>query len=87
MHIHANGDLESHADALDRLRRFLRLPEADLFREYVEILADAYRRQEERIAYKLRSVAAAGARSEGARDDDLDNRVYEEVGGDLLHSA
>jgi uncharacterized protein (DUF488 family) len=61
-HIHATGELESHADALDRLRRLLRLPEADLFREYNEILADAYRRQEERIAYESTSAAAAGAR-------------------------
>jgi uncharacterized protein (DUF488 family) len=60
-HIHATGELESHADALDRLRRLLRLPAADLFREYNEILADAYRRQEERIAYSSTSAAVAGA--------------------------
>ncbi|HEX4228672.1 MAG TPA: DUF488 domain-containing protein [Bryobacteraceae bacterium] len=60
-HIHATGELESHADALDRLRRLWRLPEADLFRGYEEILADACRRQEERIAYESTSAAVAGS--------------------------
>jgi uncharacterized protein (DUF488 family) len=59
-HIHATGDLESHSDALDRLRRQLRLPEADLFRSYEEILTDAYRSQEERIAYEPTIAATAG---------------------------
>lgn len=59
--LHASGELEGHADALDRLRRLLRLPEADLFRGYDEILADAYRRQEQRIAYEQTSAAVAGA--------------------------
>ena len=61
-HIHPDGELETQADALDRLRRLLRLPEADLFRSYEEILADAYRAQEARIAYESSSSAAiAGA--------------------------
>ena len=60
-HIHQNGKLESHTDALTRLRRMLNLPEEDLFRSPDEVLADAYRRQEERIAYEaVDGVAADG---------------------------
>jgi uncharacterized protein (DUF488 family) len=51
-HIHADGSLESHRDALARLRELHRLPEADLFRTPEEILAEAYLRQESRIAYE-----------------------------------
>ena len=58
-HIHADGKLESHADALSRLARMLNLPEHDMFHSREELLADAYRRQEERIAYE--TVAAGGA--------------------------
>ena len=58
-HIHADGKLESHADALSRLARMLNLPEYDMFRSREELLPDAYRRQEERIAYK--TVTTGGA--------------------------
>lgn len=51
-HIHADGRLESHADALSRLARMLNLPEHDMFRSREELLEDAYRRQEKRIAYE-----------------------------------
>lgn len=51
-HIHADGRLESHDVALIRLAKMLRLPEDDLFRSREELLADAYLRQEERIAYE-----------------------------------
>lgn len=50
-HIHADGHLETHVDALNRLTRILNLPEHDMFSSREELLADAYRRQEERIAY------------------------------------
>lgn len=58
-HIHANGQLESHADALSRLARILNLPEQDMFHSREELLVDIYRRQEERIAYE--AVAAGDA--------------------------
>jgi uncharacterized protein (DUF488 family) len=57
-HIHADGKLETHRDTLSRLARMLRLPEDDMFRSGEELLADVYRRQEERIAYDS-SVAVA----------------------------
>jgi uncharacterized protein (DUF488 family) len=49
-HILADGGLESQAGLLDRLRRRLDLPECDLFRSYEDVLVDAYRIQESRIA-------------------------------------
>ena len=50
-HIHADGKLESHADALSRLAQLLNLGEDDMFRSREDLVADAYRLQEERIAY------------------------------------
>ena len=38
-HIHADGKLESHADALSRLARMLNLPEYDMFRSREELSA------------------------------------------------
>jgi len=60
-HIHADGRLESHSQALSRLARMLNLPEGNLFRTREEVLADAYRRQEERIAYNVSLAAPADA--------------------------
>lgn len=51
-HVHADGRLESHADALSRLARMLNLSEHDMFHSREEVFDDAYRRQEERIAYR-----------------------------------
>jgi uncharacterized protein (DUF488 family) len=56
-HIHADGGLELHADAMVRLRQLHRLPEADLFRTPADILAEAYARQESRIAYEIEETA------------------------------
>lgn len=50
-HIHADGRLESHEAALARLAEMYNLSEEDLFRSREELLAEAYSRQEERIAY------------------------------------
>jgi uncharacterized protein (DUF488 family) len=58
-HIHANGKLESHPDALIRLSRMVGVPEVDMFRSPEELQADVYRRQEDRIAYVERPAAAA----------------------------
>jgi uncharacterized protein (DUF488 family) len=49
-HIHADGSLESHADALGRLRRQLDLPEYDLFRTE-DVIEDACRIQAGKIAF------------------------------------
>jgi uncharacterized protein (DUF488 family) len=64
-HIHANGELESHNVALGRLMRLLNLPEEDLFHSREEFLDEAYRRQEERIAYVV-AEATNDAPAKGA---------------------
>jgi uncharacterized protein (DUF488 family) len=51
VHIHADGGLETYADAMTRLLKILGLPGEDLFRSRDEIIADACALQEERIAY------------------------------------
>lgn len=57
-HIHADGRLESHEAALRRLAEMYNLSEEDLFRSREELLAEAYSRQEERIAYDSTSADA-----------------------------
>ena len=58
-HIHADGRLESHAEALGRLERIFNLDELDLFRSREDLLADAYRLQAERIAYDTGAFGSA----------------------------
>jgi uncharacterized protein (DUF488 family) len=57
-HIHANGKLESHGDAVNRLARMFNLPENDMFRTREELLVEAYQRQGERIAFETSPAAA-----------------------------
>jgi uncharacterized protein (DUF488 family) len=57
-HILTDGALESHSDAMERLLCELRLPECDLFRSHEDVIADAYRMQESRVAYTASSLAA-----------------------------
>ena len=52
-HIHADGHLEAHAEAMDRLLHLMGLPPDDFFRSRKEIVAEALLRQEERVAYKI----------------------------------
>ncbi len=51
-HILADGALEPHEAALDRLIDQLGLPQSDLFRSRQEIEAEAYARQGRKIAYR-----------------------------------
>ncbi len=60
-HIHADGHLETHEAALDRLARMLNVPEQSMFYPREELLADAYRQQEERIAYAVAEPAPSTA--------------------------
>jgi uncharacterized protein (DUF488 family) len=58
-HIDENGGLESHDDALRRLAQMVDVPELDIFhRSPEELQDDAYRRQENRIAYELERSSA-----------------------------
>lgn len=50
-HILGDGSLESHSDAMSRLAGMLNLFQPHMFYSPEELLADAYCRQEERIAY------------------------------------
>jgi uncharacterized protein (DUF488 family) len=59
LHIHGNGHLENHAAALSRLARMYNLPENDMFRSREELMAEAYDRQEQRIAYDFSQTTDA----------------------------
>ncbi len=65
-HIIADGVLETHAAAMDRLMENLKLPpNGDLFRSRDEVIADALTRQARKVAYAgaspLRAAEDAGA--------------------------
>lgn len=51
LHIHADGHLETHEAAMERLLDVTGLPRKDLFRTREELVAEALARQEHRIAY------------------------------------
>ncbi len=56
-HILEDGSVESHDKALERLLRQFGLHEEDLFQSYEERIDEAYRLQEERIAYVSAEMA------------------------------
>lgn len=58
-HVLADGQLETHEDAMVRLLSLLGLPREDLFRSRQELIAQALALQEERIAYVDEKLAAA----------------------------
>ncbi len=51
LHIHADGRLETHAAAMERLLDLTGVPREDLFRSRDELLNEALSRQERQIAY------------------------------------
>ncbi|MBX3177601.1 MAG: DUF488 domain-containing protein [Candidatus Hydrogenedentes bacterium] len=63
-HIHADGHLETHEAALERLLTLTGTPGEDMFRSREDLLAEAMARQERQIAY----VAAPG-KSPSAREE------------------
>jgi len=50
-HILADGALEAHSDAMERLLDVVGLPYEDLFHSHQELIAQALARQEEKVAY------------------------------------
>ena len=62
-HIHADGSLEQHEDALSRLARMLGVREREqhLFCSAEEVVDDLYRMQEKRIAYETDTLTALPA--------------------------
>lgn len=61
-HILADGRLESHEAAMDRLLDVTGLPHQDLFRSNEELVADALARQEQRVAFVTDKQSASIAR-------------------------
>ena len=51
VHIHDDGHLEPHADAMKRLLTLVGLSDQDLFRSQSELIEDACAAQEKRVAY------------------------------------
>ena len=50
-HILETGALETHAEAVARLRLRLRIPEGDMFKDEAQLTEEAYELQGQRIAY------------------------------------
>jgi uncharacterized protein (DUF488 family) len=51
LHIHADGHLETHEAAMERLLKMTGVPDEDMFLSKEELLAKALARQEEQVAY------------------------------------
>ncbi len=64
-HILGDGRLEVHSALMTRLVRQLNLPDSDMFAAPEEITKEAYRLQENRIAYDT-GVSAAGTEAVGS---------------------
>lgn len=66
-HIHADGSLENHAEAMNRLLDDFKLPHhGDLFRSREEVIADAVARQARKVGARW-SESSGGAGWEGAQ--------------------
>jgi len=64
MHIHADGHLETHEAAMERLLAATGLPKEDLFRSKEELLSEALARQEQQVAYVDEAQAASVVRED-----------------------
>jgi len=54
-HLHADGRTESHSEALNRLLRRFSLLQTDMFLSREDLISEAYKRQEARIAFSIPS--------------------------------
>lgn len=52
VHIHADGHVEEHLQAIDRLTTMLRIPAVDMFRSQDAVVSDTYEQQAKQIAYR-----------------------------------
>ena len=64
VHIHADGRLETHEAAMERLLDVTGVPKEDLFRSKEELLSEALARQEQRVAYVDEEQAAMTLRED-----------------------
>jgi uncharacterized protein (DUF488 family) len=63
-HIHADGRIETHEAAMERLLDVTGIPKEDMFRSRQELLAEALARQERHIAYVDESQSAQMVRED-----------------------
>jgi uncharacterized protein (DUF488 family) len=63
VHIHADGRLESHQDAMRRLLGIVGLPTSDLFRTEQDLVEEAYALQERRVAYVDEDLVRKGEKA------------------------
>lgn len=64
LHIHADGRLETHEAAMERLLAVTGLPKEDLFRSKEELLSEALARQEQQVAYVDEAQATSVVRED-----------------------
>lgn len=64
LHIHADGHLETHEAAMERLFDLTGVPREDLFRSKEELMAEALERQEKQVAYVDEEQAATTIRED-----------------------
>lgn len=64
LHIHADGHLETHEAAMERLLAVTGLPNEDLFRSKEELLSEALARQEQQVAYVDEAQATSFVRED-----------------------
>jgi uncharacterized protein (DUF488 family) len=64
LHIHADGQLEEHGTAMDRLLELTSIPGQDLFRTRRELLEEALAKQESVVAYVDENLATGSVREE-----------------------
>jgi hypothetical protein len=64
LHIHADGHLETHQAAMERLFDLTGVPCEDFFRSKEELMAEALDRQEKQVAYVDEEQAATTLRED-----------------------
>lgn len=78
-HILADGRSEANAETEKRLMRSLKIQQLTLFDDPDNLIEQAYDRQGQRIAYRVKDSTQKEAPHDG--DHDLYHRVHTEVGG------
>jgi uncharacterized protein (DUF488 family) len=64
LHLRADGTQETHEAAMRRLMVLVKVPESDMFRSHGELVDEACRLQEQRIAYVDEELATAGDKAQ-----------------------
>lgn len=72
LHIHADGNLETHEAAMERLLDMTGVPKQDFFRSREELIAEALARQEQHVAYVEKSQSSMNIREDSPLTGDID---------------